>query len=149
MKYFVPFVISASMIIAFSLVAPDKAFSITGQAQQSDTTSNDSDETSPYVKGITAGRAKSLVGGVLGLISLIIGWRAKVRLANNHSAKSLAITALVLGLVAIGLSVAHLVNVTGGFGTGGGKAGAIVALVLGVVGSTLGGLALQTKRKQL
>src|SRR5688500_17877286 len=108
MKYFVPYIFSACMTIAFSFFASEKAFSITDQEQQSDTTSNDSDETSPYVKRITAGRAKSLVGGVLGLISLIIGWRAKARVSNNHSAKPLAITALVLGLVAIGLSIVHL-----------------------------------------
>jgi len=147
MKYFVPYVLSACITIAFSLFASEKAFSITDQEQQSDTTSNDSNETSPYVKGITSGRAKSLVGGVLGLFSLIIGWRAKARLSNNHSAKPFAITALVLGLVAIGLSIMHLANVTGGFGTGGGKAGAIVALVFGLVGAALSWSTLRKKIK--
>ena len=36
---------------------------------------------------------------------------------------------------------------TGGFGTGGGRAGAIVALVLGLIGVNLGGLALARSRR--
>ena len=147
MRYFVPYILSACLTIGFSFSASEKAFSITDQEQQKDKTNDDSEETSPYVKGITAGRAKSLVGGVLGLISLIIGWRAKARVSNSNSAKPMAVTALVLGLLAIVLSIVHLANVTGGFGTGGGKAGAIVALVLGLIGGTLGGLTLRTKRK--
>jgi peptidoglycan/LPS O-acetylase OafA/YrhL len=145
MKYFV---LSACITIAFFFFTSEKAFSITDQEQQMDTTSIESDETSPYAQGLTAGRAKSLVGGVLGLISLIIGWRAKARVAISHSARSWATTALVLGLVAIGLSVVHLANVSGGFGTGGGKAGAIVALVLGLIGIALSGLALRRKENR-
>ena len=148
MKYFASYILSVCMTIAFSFFTSEKAFSATSQEQQVDTTNNDTGETSPYVKGITAGRAKSLVGGALGLISLIIGWRAKARVANNHSAKSSATIALVLGLVVIGLSIVHLVDATGGFGTGGGKAGAIMALVLGLSGTALGGLTLGKKLKQ-
>jgi hypothetical protein len=40
------------------------------------------------------------------------------------------------------LSVVHLGSSTGGFGTGSGRAGAFVALVLGLIGMNLGGLAL-------
>ena len=36
---------------------------------------------------------------------------------------------------------------TGGFGTGGGRAGAIVTLVLGLIGMNLGGLALARSRR--
>jgi hypothetical protein len=43
------------------------------------------------------------------------------------------------------LSVVHLANITGGFGTGGGKAGAIVAIVFGLIGTILSGLALRSK----
>ena len=148
MKYFVPYILSACMTVAWCFFTSEKAFSITSQEQHADTTNHDSGETSPYVKGITAGRARSLVGGLLGLISLIMGWRAKSRLANGHSRKSSATIALVVGLIAIGFSIVHLANVAGGFGTGGGKAGAIVALVLGVTGATLGGLTLRQKLNQ-
>ena len=54
---------------------------------------------------------------------------------------------LRLGLVAIVLSILHLANTVGGFGSGGGKAGAIVALVLGLIGATLIGMAMRSKGK--
>jgi hypothetical protein len=147
MRYVIPYMLSALIAIAFSFLASERAFSMTGEEQQLDTTRKDSEEASPYVKGITAGRAKSLIGGVLGLTSLIIGWRARARLRTNHNARSLAITALVLGLAAISLSIVHLANVAGGFGTGGGKAGAIVGLVLGLFATVLSWLTLRTKRE--
>lgn len=68
--------------------------------------------------------------------------------AQSGSARSWAVRALVLGFVAIILSVVHLAGTTGGFGTGGGKAGAIVALVLGITGAVVNVLALRSKGKQ-
>ena len=41
------------------------------------------------------------------------------------------------GAIAIALSIIHMAMNTGAFGTGGGKAGAIVALLLGVGGLIL------------
>lgn len=43
-----------------------------------------------------------------------------------------------MGMVLAGL---HLATATGAIGTGSGRAGAIVALVLGLIGIVLGGLA--------
>ena len=92
--------------------------------------------------GFTSGRARSLVGAGLGLISLVIGGIALARVrTSTGSGRSGAIVAVVLGLLAIVLSVVHLSMATGGFGTGSGRAGAIVGLVLGLLGTTLGGLA--------
>lgn len=104
--------------------------------------------TSPYVSGLTAGRAKSLVGTAAGLISLIFGWRTKGRSARGSgSGRTGAVVALSLGLIAIVLSILHLsVSAGAAFGTGSGKAGAIVALLLGLVGTTLGGLALRAHK---
>lgn len=88
-----------------------------------------SDQTSGgYVKGMTPGRLKSLVGVALGLAGVIIGWKAR---SGNRSSVFLGFT---LAAAAIILSVIHLLNLSGGFGTGGGKAGALVALLLGIVG---------------
>ena len=98
---------------------------------------------------ITPGRARSLVGGVVSLISLVIGGLALARSAGRIGAgngRTGAIVALVLGLLGTILSVVHLATTTGGFGTGGGRAGAIVALVLGLIGMSLGGLALSRSR---
>ena len=95
---------------------------------------------------ITAGRARSLVAGVVSLISLIVGGLALARSASGKG-RTGAIVALVLGLLGMVLSVVHLGTSTGGFGTGSGRAGAIVALVLGLIGMSLGGLALGRSRR--
>jgi hypothetical protein len=101
-------------------------------------------ENSTYVEGITSARARSLVGGVVGLTSVIIGWRARWRSARKTKASpGWSMSALVLGLTAMILSIVHLAANTGDFGTGGGKAGAIVALLLGMTGVLLNGFALR------
>ena len=102
-----------------------------------------------FAVDLTAGRARALVGAVLGLISLVIGGLALARVGRGigtGSGRAGAIMALVLGLIGIVLSVVHLGSSTG-FGTGGGRAGAIVALVLGLIGMILGGLALARSRR--
>jgi hypothetical protein len=104
----------------------------------------------PPAGAITSGRARALVGVVVGLMSVVIGGLALARSAGRigtGSGRVGAIVALVLGLVGIILSVMHLGTSTGGFGTGSGRAGAIVALVLGLIGMNLGGLALIRSRR--
>lgn len=101
-------------------------------------------ENGDYVKGITPGRARSLVGGVLALLGVVIGWRARRRSDNG---RKWTVIAFALGCVAIVLSVVHLANNTGGFGTGGGKAGAIVAIVLGAAGVVTSIITLRSKRQ--
>ena len=99
---------------------------------------------------LTAGRARSLVGTVVGLISVVIGGLALGRAAGRigtGNGRTGALVALVLGLIGIVLSVVHLGSSTGGFGTGSGRAGAIVGLVLGLIGMNLGGLALARSRR--
>jgi hypothetical protein len=94
------------------------------------------------VKGITPARALALGTAVVGILSVVIGWRARSRVAAGQANRSLSITAVVIAFVAVIVSSLHLANVTGGFGTGGGKAGAIGALVMGIIGGSLGTLAL-------
>ncbi len=94
---------------------------------------------------LTAGRTRSMVAAVVGLLSLVIGALALARIGSRN-VRAVAIVALVLGLIGVVLSVVHLGSSTG-FGTGGGRAGAIVALVLGLVGMNLGGLALARSRR--
>ena len=143
MKNYIPYVLTACLVIGFTFLAPKKMFSQTTQKEAkieaSDSATTMTDGNSKYVKGITAGRARSLVGGVLALISVVIGWRAKTR-----SAKTGAKIALSLGAVSIILSIIHLGTSAGAvFGSGSGKAGAIIALLLGVIGSILGALTLR------
>jgi Family of unknown function (DUF6223) len=45
------------------------------------------------------------------------------------------------------LSGLHLARSSGGIGTGSGRLGAIVALVVGLIGTVLGGLALARSRR--
>jgi hypothetical protein len=144
MKAFISFMFAACLTIAFSCVAIETVFAQSDQTQQMDTASNET----PYVTGITTGRARSLVGVVLGLVSLIIGLRVKRHSADGAgNIRKWRITALALGSVAVILSIIHLTTLSGGFGTGGGKAGAIVAFVLGIIGMCLGGFALLRSRQ--
>jgi hypothetical protein len=56
--------------------------------------------------------------------------------------------ALVLGPMGMALAVLHLATTSGAFyGSGNGRAGAIVALVLGLIGIVLGRLALGRSRR--
>jgi hypothetical protein len=96
----------------------------------------------------------SLIGAVIALVSLIMGWLAKARsnsanasgAGNNSNRRTQAIIALLLGGIAIVLSVVHLSTSAGAvFGSGSGKAGAIVALVLALIGTALSGLTLRKK----
>ena len=92
---------------------------------------------------ITAGRLTSIAIGILGLISLVIGRQALARTtASMRPRRPKAIATLVIGLTVVILSVLQLSLSTDGFGTGSGKLGAIVAMLLGVIGAALGCLAL-------
>jgi hypothetical protein len=144
MRNLIPYILTASLTLVFSIAPTGDVFA---QADQhvSDST-HEGKSTTPYVRGLTSARAKSLVGGVIGLLSLVIGWRTKARATSNaQGVRSWAMAALALGVIAIILSAVHLTNNTGAFGTGGGKAGAIVATVLGLAGATLSALALRPR----
>jgi len=96
-----------------------------------------------YVKGITPARAFALGTAVVGILSVVIGWRAKANVAAGRANRSRSITAIVIASIVIIISVVHLASLTGGFGSGGGKAGAIGALVMGIIGGSLGAIALR------
>ena len=153
MKKYISYILSAWLIIGFSFLATEKAFPQANQKEDKmDTTRSATAKpggSSSYVKGITAARAKSLVGSLAGLISLVVGWRAKLRSnRSNGSGRTGAVVALVLGLIGIVLSIIHLGTSYGAaFGTGSGKAGALVGLLFGLVGMILAGLALRPKKK--
>lgn len=139
------FVISAYFIFTFSFSFSSVALALDQGVQSAPAMG---EGTSAYVYGLTSARARSLIGVGLGLASLIIGWRTKARAKGSDDRRSWSIAALALGSLAIILSVVHLASNTGGFGTGGGKAGAIVAIVLAVAGAVLGGLGLRRRLEQ-
>lgn len=97
---------------------------------------------------ITTGRLLSIVTGLVGLISVVFGRQALARsTAPIGPRRPKAITALVTGLICVSFSILHLTFSTGGFGTGSGKLGAIVAMVMGLIGAILGCLALGRSRQ--
>lgn len=95
-----------------------------------------------YVKGITTARLIGIVELLLGLASVIFAIRSKKRLTIRN-----AKIALVLGLLAIIFSTVHFITAAGAvFGSGSGKAGAILAFILGIVGVVLGRTALRRQK---
>lgn len=130
-KYFLLTFLLAGSVFFIS----DAAFS-----QTTGTTTADA----AYVSGITAGRARSLVGGFIGLACLVLGWRARSRSSKGENTRGSAIPALALGIIGLVLSVVHLISTAGAvFGSGSGKAGSIVAIVLNLIGITFAALALK------
>ena len=97
---------------------------------------------------ITTGRLWSIVAGVVGLAGLIIGRIALLRSARNiRSAQRMGSVALIMGLISVIVSGYHLASTTGGFGTGKGRAGAIIAMIIGLIGIIFGRLALTRSRR--
>lgn len=93
-----------------------------------------------YVRGITLARALGLIELALGLSSLIVAARAKKR-----STKKGAKIALTLGVAAIVFSAVHFFATAGAvFGSGSGKAGAIIAFILGLISAIIALLALRS-----
>jgi hypothetical protein len=101
-----------------------------------------------FLQIITVWRLASIVNGILGLISIVIGRQALARSTGPMgSRRPKAIAALVAGLICVTFSVLHLFLSTGGFGTGSGKLGAIVAMVVGLTGTSLGATALARSQR--
>lgn len=144
MRQYIPYIFLAGFMIAFWCFTIEPVCSQTNEIHHTDTAGLANGETSLYSAAFTSGRARSLVGGIVGLCSLIISWRAKSRSTDR---RTWAGVALALGLIALLLSGMHLGTSAGGFGTGSGKAGAIVALLLGLTGTAVSGLTLRSKQK--
>ena len=105
------------------------------------------------VYGLTSKRQFALVALGLGLLSVIFGWRTFRKSASNNSilnGKSWPIVAIVFGLMAVIGSISNLATANGGPGSGNGVLGSAQALVLGLTGMLLGGLAIvRFRRKNL
>ncbi len=149
MKKYISHILSVSLIIGFTFFTIENSFSqANGSKLDSSSVKAAPDNAPTYVKGFTANRNKSLVGVVAGLLSLVIGWRARV-LSNKGFGRGRigAIVALFLGLIGIILSTVHLRTFyEAALGTGSGKAGAFIALLLGLIGITLGGMTLRYRK---
>lgn len=100
----------------------------------------------PVAAGVTTpGRAGAALAAAVGLSSVVIGAIAR-RGGGNGRARTAAV-AVALGLAGLVLAAQHLARFTGGFGTGDGRAGALVAIVAALAGAVLGALALARARR--
>jgi hypothetical protein len=93
-----------------------------------------------------SGRLVPTVAAVIGLAGVVIGGLALAR-ARRGPVQSSAAAALVAGLIGVIVGGLHGANAAGGVGTGNGLAGAVAAVVLGVIAVTLALLALSRARR--
>jgi len=91
-----------------------------------------------YTLGV--GRTVPTIAAVLALVSVIVGAVILVRRSANRGAAALTVLLGVIGLAVGGLHAAYAAD---GLGTGNGLAGAIAALLLGLIGTALGAIALR------
>ena len=98
--------------------------------------------------GLTAGRLESILIGLLGLTSLIFSIRYFRSSKNSTSPnkRKRIIIAGIAALICVTLAALQIANSTGGFGTGSGKAGAIVAMALGLTAIILSAVSLNRFR---
>ena len=105
-----------------------------------------SEPSATTVYGLTARRFWATAVAGLALIGVVIGGLALRRSAGRNRRLG-AIVALAAGLIAVVNGGLNLAIATGGPGTGNGVVGGAAAVVLGLIGMALGGLALARSRR--
>jgi hypothetical protein len=96
---------------------------------------------------VGVGRPVPTAAAVLGLISVIVGGLALAGSRRGGAERTRTIVALAFGAISVIVGGIHGANAAGGPGTGNGVMGAVFAVILGVVGMALGGLALARSRR--
>lgn len=91
------------------------------------------------------GRTVPTAMAVVGLAAVVVGGLGLARPLTRGT----PVAALVLGVVAAGVGGLHAANAAGGLGTANGLAGALIAVVLGLAGVGLGGVALTRSRSSV
>ena len=102
------------------------------------------------VQGLTTRRLWATTSGLLALISVVIGGLALAYSTNRFgtTVRLGAIVALAAGLVAAINGALVLAAANGGLGSGNGVVGGAAALVLGLIGMLMGGLALNRSHRR-
>lgn len=95
---------------------------------------------------LTSGRVRSLAGLAMALLAANLGILALIA-STEAKRRGRGIAATIIGFVAMSASVFHIATAPGAIGTGSGILGAIVALVIAVVGTGLGALAIVRTRR--
>lgn len=88
------------------------------------------------------GRTVPTAAAVLGLVGVVLGLLARSRARRGSTMRSWFIAAIALGVLSVGVGAVHGLNAAGGLNTGNGVAGAVIAVVLGLVGIAISGWAL-------
>jgi hypothetical protein len=100
----------------------------------------------PY--GLTPERMVASTAAVIALSAVIIGGLALARSARRiGTGRRGAIAALVLAPIGLVIGAVVVATADGGLGTGNGFGGGIVAMMVGLIGVALGGLALTRSRR--
>lgn len=90
---------------------------------------------------LSMGRLVAIAAFAFAVVAAVNGGLAVARHGRRRT-----ISALVLGAIAVVIGGAVVATAPGGLGTGHGFGGGVVAVVVGVVGMALGGLALRRAR---
>lgn len=122
--------LSAALVLSIGLAAPAAVYAAAQPL------------VNPYA--MTPRRIGSSLTVLVALIAAIVGGRALARAAGRPRD---AILALVLGPLSLISGVLVVATAKGGLGTGNGLAGGVVAILIGLIGATLGGLALARSRR--
>ncbi|WP_055601583.1 DUF6223 family protein [Streptomyces aureus] len=98
------------------------------------------------VYDFSLGRLGATTGGLLGLAGVVVAVLALARPAGPLGTARRPRGAMAAGLIAMVLGGLVAATADGGLGTGNGLGGAYVALLLGLISTALGGLALRRSR---
>jgi hypothetical protein len=90
------------------------------------------------------GRTIPTVAAVFGLVGVVLAALAFIRPALLRLTGPIS---MVLSLISLAVGGLHAAYAAGGVGTGNGLAGAVVAVILGVLGIALGSLAYSRARR--
>jgi hypothetical protein len=101
----------------------------------------------PVGYGLTSGRLVSILTGVAGIVGIVAGARSLKNSPARNSSRRVAFMAIVIGSFCSVMSFIHFEASKGGFGTGSGKAGAIVGFFVGLTAITLGTVSVSRRNR--
>ena len=90
---------------------------------------------------ITSGRLLTFAAVLIGLSSAVVAGIARARPTSRFATGQWPVMSIVLSLFCVLLSAFHLAVTPSGFNTGNGRAGAIIAIAMGLIGLVLAGMA--------
>lgn len=90
---------------------------------------------------ITPGRLLTFAAALIGLSSAVVAGIALAHPTSRFATGQWPVMSIVLSLFCVLLSAFHLAVTPGGFNTGNGRAGAIIAIAIGLIGLVLAGMA--------